>query len=214
MQDWERKVAELEASGLTPEEQLAQRERRARSRRRVALGVVVAGVAAAFLWFAPPWMIARADASDTACSNRDDEVAPGESEGCGWRARAWLVLPKLVPWTRANALRKARSLDLLRAARALRRATRVTLDPRARDEAAAALFAAWASRDDATSGDPTGDAIGQLVLAGAPAKALELGGDAGKSPRLAFLAALSLGDLERATSLARREDATPSCPET
>ena len=56
--------------------------------------------------------------------------------------------------------------------------------------------------------------LGQLVLAGAPAKALELGGDAGKSPRLAFLAALSLGDLERATSLARREDATPSCPET
>ncbi|NUO49378.1 MAG: hypothetical protein HOV80_11035 [Polyangiaceae bacterium] len=209
--------AEREAEQeLEPEEYLAAVKTKGRRRLRRILGILGVFLFANIVAFGAPWMIRNAEESDKDCSNRDYQVAPGESDGCGWRARAWIQLPKLVPWTRKRAL--DREGDLLRdqAERALRNAAEVTPNTRARDEAAARFVEAskggpWilerSSDRETVTIDPRDGLIAILTSDGAYAAAARAHVAVADPQSLgwAFDAAIAMGDVETAAQIARRD---------
>ena len=191
------------------------RAKRRRRWRNALLGLGALGVVSTVL--AAPWMVRQADRSDTACSDRDYLVAPGESRGCAWRPHAWLFVPKLVPWTRTRALARERDVDHDQAERELRDAAEVTPNAAARDEAARRFLQASKggplTLERGTDGkivtyDPAASLIAVLNEHGAFAVAAQAhpwtqGPD---NLQYAYDAALASGDLQSAAQIAARKD--------
>ena len=131
-------------------EQMASRRKR---RRRIAWRVIVGAAVLGFVIWGPGWMIDRAHKSAVACSNADDDEAPNPKTDCTG-GKTWLLLPKVVPWKRAAALKESQSIDLDAARRRLKMATLVVpnADEQARAIAELARFRADGSANFSADG--------------------------------------------------------------
>ncbi|MBL9022883.1 MAG: hypothetical protein JNL21_11845 [Myxococcales bacterium] len=174
------------------------------------VGLVLLGTSAlAGLGKAAPDMVRAAEASDTACADAPLAARTGTRNDCEWKARAWLAVPKVVPWTRESALAMEQYLDYLKSARALRQASRVAPEAAKRDDAAArvrdaARTAPWslARENGIETVDPRRGLPFELVAAGAYREATQLTGLDAESTKIAFDAALQLGELQTALAIA------------
>jgi hypothetical protein len=154
-----------------------------------AVAIPIAIVASA------PWMIDLADTADEACWESDYEE-PGSSADCEGRAALWLVIPKLVPWTRDGALEMERDITRTEARRAVMRAVEIEPNRTARDRALERYFELDAS---------AALAFARVLGARGPLLAhADRSSDSFDRESLMNAAVLE-GDLARAAELARHE---------
>lgn len=202
-----------EPAAPTPEEAALADVAKAKRERRMGYATLGVIVGAVFFAFAPSAMLGRASKSDTLCSNTDYEDQPGASEGCAWKAHAWLALPKIVPWTRKEALATDRSITRSQASRALKRHSVITPDAKKRDEAAHAYLeecrepsgTVMGANGKTFSDDPQLTVVAVLSGSGAWEEAARAA-DVTRSPmnlQWAFESALATADLDRARAIAK-----------
>src|SRR5262249_52746275 len=158
--------------------------------------LVVAAIVV-FLWKFPRWSIEHAEDLWADCENALYVTGQGQAGDC--RHDGWLVLPKLLPWTRSDARKLASNMAYDEAEDALKMAPVRQLDAAARDRAAGALI-------EAMHVDPPPHAVfttsSRLRGAAADAALLERAGelDPGIDRLVALQTALRHGD---ATAIAR-----------
>jgi hypothetical protein len=164
--------------------------------RYVAIAVVVA-VIALVLWKVPRWCIEQAEKEWVDCENELFES--GVRADC--RHTGWLVLPKLLPWTRGDARKLASNMAYDHAEDQLKIAAMLDLDAAARDRAARELV-------DAAHAEPAPHIVfttsSRLRYGGAEAVLVERAADLdpGYERVLALQAALRNGDAAAVAKIA------------
>lgn len=186
-----------------PDQYYERLKKRASRRRRVFLIVVASVILASCVVYGPGWCIERAAKSYIACSNRDYEDRPQTDTSCD--STAWLLFPKIVPWTRKSALDQEISIERSVASRRFKLAT--SFEPnRARRSQAADDLARVSIRegDNATSSASAGF-LSNLVLAGDADSMRRHGGVAKTASEVSNVirALLALGDLDGAIAYAK-----------